>query len=787
MRAQMTDIHDDASGEAARDEAAFLKDLRGPRGPENDNGRPEATAEGSSNTAPGLGGATAHTNISTEPLGNASEIALGAPVLDPPPSNMIGLDNAQWIARVHDLPVLDAYEKNDSLHPGRSFDQRTTDPETINRWFTDAVGQPNERNVAFVLGLWKGRRRIGFDFDAKDGRPGVENHEIMVAAGLIPADSLTFRTKSHGLHVVAEVEGDLWLAMNAVNWKGEGVEGLNLIERDGRTGVDIRGENGVLYTVGSEMRRGGAYKVERNARIAPLPAKGVAVFGSARKAGSRARASFDAVPDRFEDDWSIRESIKIIEDSTAVDGEKHDEFYRMANEVFDLGPTPEWFISSFLDHWPLAHTWTQDLEREVESIVRQRMAIGRAWGCLHRPSVYLTFDVVRLADPAAMGPRAPDDGFDVFSIAELGDEDPPDREWIVPDVIPSRTVTLFMGNGGVGKSTSVMQLGASYSLRRDWLGMPTGAWGRSVLFITAEDERVELHRRILAIGRAEGFSTADMAEFHAVSLVGRDTFLANTDRNGAVSVTPEWRKLVAAVKRFDPKLVVIDTLAAFFGGNEIARVQVRQFANLLSGLAACYDLAVVLIGHPSQSGMSSGEGTSGSTDWHNAFRARLYLHEDKDDPSLRVLEVMKQNYGPGKGAKHYLRWDNGRYAAEEKRAVAEVDVESFLMRKIEEFLKRGQNVSANSGARTGTVYAPLIIAKDSEAKAKGIGQDALVKAMNDLLTREWIFIDKVRTSSAPTGRPCSACANHYARGRRRFAGRLCAGEPSVWRRRSRSD
>jgi hypothetical protein len=202
--------------------------------------------------------------------------------LEPPPETTVGLDNALWLARVHDLPVLDAYEKDGSLHPGRSFDQRTTDPETIKRWFTDALGQPNERNVAIVMGLWNGRRRSGIDFDGKNGRPGLENHKIMVAAGLIPADSLTFRTKSDGLHVVSDLEGDHWLAMNAVNWKGEDVEGLNLIVRDGCTGVDIRGENGVLYTVGSEMFRGGAYQVEKNVRIAPLPAKGVAVFGSAR-------------------------------------------------------------------------------------------------------------------------------------------------------------------------------------------------------------------------------------------------------------------------------------------------------------------------------------------------------------------------------------------------------------------------------------------------------------------------------------------------------------------------
>ena len=264
----------DPENDAAVD-PAFLAELR-EADPQDANSLHVGDVEAEGNVHAG--------GLNTTNIDESAGIASPFEALEPPPENTVGLDNALWLARVHDLPILDAYEKDGSLHPGRSFDRRTTDPETIKRWFTDALGQPNERNVAIVMGLWNGRRRIGFDFDGKDGRPGIENYKIMLDAGLIPANSLTFRTKSNGLHVVAEVEDGLWLAMNAVNWKGEGVEGLNLIDRDGSTGVDIRGENGVLYTVGSEMFGGGAYKVERNARIAPLPAKDVAVFGSARKA-----------------------------------------------------------------------------------------------------------------------------------------------------------------------------------------------------------------------------------------------------------------------------------------------------------------------------------------------------------------------------------------------------------------------------------------------------------------------------------------------------------------------
>ena len=37
---------------------------------------------------------------------------------------------------------------------------------------------------------------------------------------------------------------------------------------------------------------------------------------------------------------------------------------------------------------------------------------------------------------------------------------------------------------------------------------------------------------------------------------------------------------------------------------------------------------------------------SGSTAWHNASRARLYLTKDKEDRSLLTLSPMKTNYGP---------------------------------------------------------------------------------------------------------------------------------------------
>lgn len=125
-----------------------------------------------------------------------------------------------------------------------------------------------------------------------------------------------------------------------------------------------------------------------------------------------------------------------------------------------------------------------------------------------------------------------------------------------------------------------------------------------------------------------------------------------------------------------PALLVLDTLADFFGGNENDRAQARQFIGMLRGLAIRHDCAVLLLSHPSVAGISSGVGSSGSTAWNNSVRSRLYLSrvtgEDgyEPNPDARRLAVKKSNYGRI-GAEILLHWDKGVFVAEEMPTRAE--------------------------------------------------------------------------------------------------------------------
>ena len=182
---------------------------------------------------------------------------------------------------------------------------------------------------------------------------------------------------------------------------------------------------------------------------------------------------------------------------------------------------------------------------------------------------------------------------------------------------------------------------------------------------------------------------------------------------------------------------MVDALADVFGGEENARAQARQFIGLWRGLAINHDLAVVLIAHPSLTGMSSGTGTSGSTAWSNSVRSRLYLARLKADdsreidPDLRVLRVKKSNCGPA-GMELRLRWRNGGFILDEftggfDKLAADAKAEHIFLDLLRSFETQGRDVSPNP-SRT---YAPTVF--EDHPKADGVRKRAFQGAMERLL------------------------------------------------------
>lgn len=260
--------------------------------------------------------------------------------------------------------------------------------------------------------------------------------------------------------------------------------------------------------------------------------------------------------------------------------------------------------------------------------------------------------------------------FEVFSLGELEGRKIPERDWLIPSVLIRRSISLFAGDGGVGKSLASMQLQVAAALGKDWLGIqvaqPISSFG-----YYCEDDKDELDRRFRDICSYYGCTFADVGHrVRYTSRVGMEENELVTFRGkqefGKPERTATYKQLEEEIKENDIQLVILDTASDVFAGNENIRYQVKAFVTTIRRLAIINNGGVILNSHPSKSSMADGSGFSGSTAWNGAVRNRLYLatpkkpmtDEDDGPTDERVLKVMKSNYGPF-GEKIKCRWEKG--------------------------------------------------------------------------------------------------------------------------------
>jgi len=226
------------------------------------------------------------------------------------------------------------------------------------------------------------------------------------------------------------------------------------------------------------------------------------------------------------------------------------------------------------------------------------------------------------AKPGALRLVIPEDP--TINPADWQSQPIPERSWIVSEWIPLGTVTALYGDGGTGKSLAAQGLMTACAIYGvDWFGLPTAECRTFGYF--CEDDADELHRRQDAINRAIGCGYADLEPMRLQSRVGMDNVLMTFGSDGIGTLTPAFDDLCTEIMTHKARLAVIDTAADVFGGNENVRPQVRQFiGHCLGKLARMMRGAVLLLAHPSRSGLATGEGDGGNTAWNNSVRSRLF-------------------------------------------------------------------------------------------------------------------------------------------------------------------
>jgi DNA polymerase len=337
-----------------------------------------------------------------------------------------------------------------------------------------------------------------------------------------------------------------------------------------------------------------------------------------------------------------------------------------------------------------------------------------------------------------------------LDMAGWDDNPPRQREWLVADCIPVNQPTLCSGQGAAGKSILMLQLSVATALGKDWLGLPPRQG--PVVYLGAEDEEDELHRRLDDIREYYKGSFAALDKgLHVMCFAGVDMTLAVPDRKtGTMQPTPLFKLLIDKVRQIRPRLVVIDTSADVFGGNEIDRAQVRQFISMLRQVAIAGNSALVLVSHPSLTGIATATGISGSTAWHNGVRARCYLKPPKKEEvaedgtaqsssDLRELEFKKNNYGKVQKS-ITLRWQAGVFITTDanlEKGARDSEVEEVFLKLMAEFIEQKRPVSPSKYARGD--YAPKAFAKYPGGNR--FSEADYIRAMDRLLQRKAIRIE----------------------------------------------
>ena len=471
------------------------------------------------------------------------------------------------------------------------------------------------------------------DVDVKGGKDGARTLlDLQEQHGDLPATA-TQRTPSGGIHHLFSGKG----ATNA------GVLG---------EGLDLRSVGGYIVIAPSCVE-GSDYEYDPYQVIAPAPEW-------IKSTKDRSKQELPEGTDiEFDKDSAIERAIEFLNKAGgAIEGQGGDfHTFTVACKLRDMGISSGKSLELMIAYWneKCEPPWDPpDLYRKIWNahMYAQNESPGTDDLANHFPDD-LPSEVNK--DDCPFDPEELPRPISSF------DGSPPEREWVIEDWLPANELTLFTGEGGLGKSLVALQLAAAVAHGVPLFGRKTSK--RPVLMVACEDNYDELHRRWNSIRKGMEYSFLDEGPdpvFLLWSRTGNDSIIAYVEGYKMVK-GPFFQILDHVLLELGlGALVILDTLSDIFGGNENDRSSANTFIKtILGGLANKYMSTIMTIGHPPKSASE----WSGSTAWSNAHRNRLWLmkvERQGEDTKIRQLVHSKSNYSEA-GNSIFISWNNGKY------------------------------------------------------------------------------------------------------------------------------
>jgi RecA-family ATPase len=203
-------------------------------------------------------------------------------------------------------------------------------------------------------------------------------------------------------------------------------------------------------------------------------------------------------------------------------------------------------------------------------------------------------------------------------------------KWLWHPYIPLGKITIVQGDPGEGKTTFALALVAALTKGLPPPEMTEALPPINVIYQTAEDGLADtIKPRLESLG-------ADCS---------RVLVIDESDRE----LTMRDKRLEQAIKKTDAKLLVLDPIQAYLGGNvDMYRAnEVRPVIKQIGLMAERTNCAIVMIGHINKAqGQKSSYRGLGSIDFRAAARSVLVVGRSKDDPTVRIAAHDKSSLVP---------------------------------------------------------------------------------------------------------------------------------------------
>jgi hypothetical protein len=335
----------------------------------------------------------------------------------------------------------------------------------------------------------------------------------------------------------------------------------------------------------------------------------------------------------------------------------------------------------------------------------------------------------------------------------------PAMRWVIKNCLPLGILGLIAAQGGVGKSRLIIQLAFCLALGRRFLDTwDIGEPGASLLLF-AEDDRNELHRRFGKLAQATNLSQDEMELFdervHVASVVDQDNYITNKNADGDVQETDYPERIVRLAKEIpDLKLIVIDPLSCFRGGDENDAIDTTRFVVSMRRLVKETDATILMVHHTNKNSARNGDfsqhsarGSSALTDGVR-FQAGLFPKEQDQSKETKGL-----NFAPNRRYAKFAVTKNN-YAQHQDDIWVTTDDNGVLVKAI--FDPGGKCVSgageANMGganilklmhqeAQKDRFYSKSQFASKFSGKRGplGRGRDAILRALDEQIDEGWVF------------------------------------------------